>query len=56
MKTNFAFWILLGIVTGTALGFAESNIVAGVCCCTAIGNLPVLFAKRKVRCHAQRIK
>gem|GEM_PF-6425528 len=47
MKTNFAYWILSGIVAGAALALLMRNIVIGVSCCTAISNLPVLFAKRK---------
>jgi Na+/H+-dicarboxylate symporter len=53
MKTNFAFWIFIGIAAGTALGLIVSNIVAGVSCSCAIGNLPVLFSKRKIRAHTR---
>jgi len=47
MKTNFAYWILAGVVAGVALALMMKNIVAGVSCCSAVSNLPVLFAKRK---------
>jgi hypothetical protein len=47
MKINFALWILMGVVAGITLGVLVKNIVAGVSCCCAIRNLPVLFAKRK---------
>jgi hypothetical protein len=47
MRTNFTVWILIGAVAGTTLGLVISNIIAGVSCCCAIANLPVLFAKKK---------
>jgi hypothetical protein len=49
MKRNFAFWILIGAIAGAALGLLIGNIIAGVSCCCAIGNLPVLFTKRKLK-------
>jgi len=56
MKTSFAFWILMGVAVGTMLGLILTNIVAGVSCCCAIGNLPVLFMKRNEKQEHGHIK
>lgn len=44
MNNKPAYWVITGVIVGTAIGVLLDNIAAGVCLGTAVGLLSMLVA------------